>query len=337
MENIFKQFKQQHPDYSIVYLTHYGSTLYGTNSESSDLDIKGIFVPSLKDVLLKKDPDHWTNNSNNTNTKNGAEDVDCQLFSIYKFFYLLMKGETGAVDILFSMFRNDTILYENKEFANICRDNHNLLISKRLDSFKGYALGQAKKYGVKGDRYNELLTILSELNSMNLDKEAKLGSVFDKIKQLLANNNYKHSLFVLELAGDKQSKIEYLEVLGRKFSGSVTVGYFIDRLEEVSKGYGNRSEQALNGVDKKALSHSLRIIRECEDLVDKGFIKFPLEYADEVKDIKYIQKTPEEYAVILEVLSDSLDRIDKKLRDNEKLRDTVDTKFIEQTILSLVK
>ena len=153
MENIFKQFNKQYPGYSIVYITHYGSTLYGTNSESSDLDIKGIFVPTLEDVLLKKDPDHWTSNTNNTNTKNESGDIDCQLFSIYKFFSLLSKGETGAVDILFSMFRADTIVYEDTSFTNICRNNYNLLISKKLDSFTNYALGQAKKYGVKESNF----------------------------------------------------------------------------------------------------------------------------------------------------------------------------------------
>jgi predicted nucleotidyltransferase len=65
-QTIFDDFRTKYPDYKIVYLTHYGSILYGTNSESSDIDIKGIFIPTMNDVILKLDPDHYTKNTNNS-------------------------------------------------------------------------------------------------------------------------------------------------------------------------------------------------------------------------------------------------------------------------------
>ena len=35
----------------ILFKTLTGSKLYGTNSENSDTDIKGVFLPDIKDLL----------------------------------------------------------------------------------------------------------------------------------------------------------------------------------------------------------------------------------------------------------------------------------------------
>ena len=69
----------------------YGSKLYGTDNPNSDTDYKGIFVPNEKDILLKRDIEHYNFNSNDEKTRNSKNDIDLQLFSIYKFFSLLQK------------------------------------------------------------------------------------------------------------------------------------------------------------------------------------------------------------------------------------------------------
>ena len=48
----------------------HGSHLYGTNTENSDLDYKGIYLPSKKEYFtqqVKKCIDHSTNKSNTIN------------------------------------------------------------------------------------------------------------------------------------------------------------------------------------------------------------------------------------------------------------------------------
>ena len=39
---------------NIICEVKFGSTLYGTRTEDSDDDIKGIFLPTKKDILLGK-------------------------------------------------------------------------------------------------------------------------------------------------------------------------------------------------------------------------------------------------------------------------------------------
>jgi len=294
---IFQNFYKQYPDYEIVYLTHYGSKLYGTDSETSDTDIKGIFIPSERDVLLKKDPEHWSMNTNNTDEKNTTEDIDCQLFSIYKFFHLLEKGETGSIDILFSMFRGETIIHDDHDFTKMMKLHYKEFLSKNLGAFKGYCLGQAKRFGIKGQRFDELEKFVLHLQSFStvLVQQSPISVHFEKFKMFFNDIDAKYLLFTAMEDGSKRNgnepakNVQYLTVLGRHFIGTVTYGYLLNKLTEILDTFGHRTKKAAtdNYIDNKALSHAVRIMYELEELLDTTMIRFPLKNADEIKRVKY--------------------------------------------------
>lgn len=60
----------------------HGSHLYGTNTEKSDTDYKGIFLPSIEDYLLQKVQKTITQNTGDGKSKNSNTDIDDQLFSL---------------------------------------------------------------------------------------------------------------------------------------------------------------------------------------------------------------------------------------------------------------
>lgn len=114
------EFQDKHPGYTVIYLTLTGSKMYGLDTEKSDTDIKGIFIPSKRDLFLKKVEDVFSFNTQKV-AKNTAEDIDFTLFSIHHFLQRFQKSEANAVEIFFSMFREDIILIESKE-SLIIRD-----------------------------------------------------------------------------------------------------------------------------------------------------------------------------------------------------------------------
>jgi len=324
LKDKLEQFEKENQA-TVLYVTKYGSRLYGTFNENSDTDYKGVFQPNRDDVLLKKDLEHWTSNSNNTNEKNGAGDVDLQLFSVHKFFELLRKGETGALDLLFSMWSKDTVEFENTVFVDHMQMYYKKFLNRKLHSFTGYAVGQAKKYGVKGTRYKELTQFNDWFGGVfNEYKEDKLGLTFNRVKEYLENNNFKY-LDVVQAQGPKTGKgenmIDYLEVLGKKFSGDVTVGYFFDRVVEMEEQFGNRAKSSAEGVDWKALSHSVRVLFEVEELLDTGFVTFPLKEREFVKEVKD-GKQPVD--VVMMFVNNKLDQVKQKLDDNTTLPETSD-------------
>lgn len=318
----------------LLYLTQVGSKLYGTNNKDSDDDYKGIFVSNADLVLLKKDIYHWTKTTGVDASKNTKEDVDFQLCSLHMFFDLLRKGETSAIELVFSVFREDTIVFIDQDFKRFILTNWKLLVSKRLDSFFGYCLGQTKKYGIKGERLKELESIIPILESYN--PMHKLSAHQYNLENMIDMNKYEFISFVKGLNGSKNEEVTYLEVLGRKFLFTNSVGYVIERLKEVQKDYGERTKRAREGIDKKALSHAYRIVSQVEELVHTGFLTFPRPEANVIKGLKYTDMDFEEYQAILELIGNKIDTLGVELK-NSSLPDTVDEEILEHYLLQFIR
>jgi len=333
--DIIDAFEVEH-NAKIVYITMYGSKLFGTDNANSDTDYKGIFIPAKDDVLLKRDIEHYNYNTN-TDSKNEKEDVDLQLYSIYKWFNLLKKGETGALDLLFSLFREDTQIYSDKDFTYVMKENYQKFYNKNLHSFIGYCVGQSKMYNIKGERFNELHDFVELFKQIEVENsEVKLEIYFPKIEQIFAIKQYKYVKFIkASIARGNQAYKEgrYVELLGKRFAGSVTVGYFSNLITQMEEQFGNRTRDASKGVDYKALSHAVRVIDEVEELLDDGFITFPLKNKEYVIEIKEGKVELEEVMAYIDV---KLDTVQKKL-DESTLAQKSDEKFIDKLILELVK
>lgn len=336
MKNIVEEFEKNY-GYKILYITKYGSKLFGTDNENSDTDYKGIFVPTQKDVLLKRDIEHYNYNSNSSNTRNSKEDIDLQLYSVYKWFGLLKKGETGALDLLFSLFREDTQVYCDDEFVEVMKANYRKFYNKNLHSFIGYCVGQSKMYNIKGTRYNELHQFVEHFREfVKDDRDAKLQSYFKNIEDIFAQKEYKYIRFIvasISKGNDAYREGVYVEVLGKKFFNSVSVGYFLDKITDMEQQFGNRSKASAKGVDYKALSHAVRVIDEVEELIDTSFITFPLKNANYVKSIK---EGREELVDVMNYIDAKLDVVEMKLQ-NSDLADRSDEEFIDSFILKLLK
>ena len=335
IKNLIKNFEQEYNTH-VVYITMYGSKLYGTDNPNSDTDYKGVFIPNREDVLLKRDLEHYNFNSNEDNTRNSKDDIDLQLFSIYKFFSLLKKGETGAMDILFSMFRADTQVHNDKAFTNIMMENYKKFYNRNLHSFVGYCVGQSKVYNVRGERFNELHSFVKYVNKLVKEQGSeKLESMFPEIDQLFLEHHYKYVKYIMadtSRGSGVPKEGKYVEVLGKRFLGTVTIAYFSEKITEMEEQFGNRARASAKGVDFKALSHAVRVIDEVEELIDHDFITFPL------KNRVYITSVKEGN----EKLEDVMDYIDEKLNvvqtklEKSNLPERSDEMFIDGLTLDLL-
>jgi len=256
---------QQRTHSTVLYLTKSGSKLYGTDTENSDLDIKGIFVPSKQSILLKRDLDHYVRDTNNTKVKNSKDDIDFTLISIHKFFSLLSKSETGAVDILFSMWSENAIIFENKQFTDTIKENYRYFLNKDMKSFIGYALGQTKKFGIKGARYAELDVFVNDFRvDFEKGKTNKLLTKFDDLKEYIKIKNFKYIKFTTaKTTRNSNTEGEYLVILGKMFEGTVTIEYFYDRINKLYNQFGNRTISTSKSAEKnKDIIDELKKLRE---------------------------------------------------------------------------
>ncbi len=334
LNQTIKEFEEQHQA-RVLYLTEYGSRLYGTFNEDSDTDIKGIFIQNKDQILLKNDLNHFTANSNQSTQKNQKGDIDLQLFSVNKFFNLIRKGETGALDILFSIFVDQPELkqYKNDLFVSIVKNNYKKFLNKNLHSFTGYAVGMATKYGIKGTRYKELKKFNEYLGSIGNTKEDKLGLYFSVFVDYFKETKY---LKMTRAKGPKTLKtpelIDYVEILGKKFSGDVSLGYFINKTKTMEEQFGNRTKLTSTGIDFKGLSHSCRVLSEVEELLKTGFITFPLKEKDYIKRVKESKIGVDE---VMEFINTKLDQVNS-LFENTTLPEKSDLDLMNKLELCVL-
>ena len=274
----------------IVYVTLVGSHLYGTDTQASDTDIKGIYIPNMLDVLLKRDKLFMNLDSNKSNRKNDSSDVDLHLISIHQFFRLVAKGETGALDLLFSMWREDTILYEHKWFTDKVKANKHSLFGKELKAFCGYAIGQARQSGIRGTRYAELKQLIVALITARAEGKIEDTVYIDKYLPLLKSivKGKKYLKFTeLGSSSTRSGKREYFTVLDKNYCiKSTTVERLLVLLTEMESKYGNRVKAATGGLNYKSLSHAVRVLMEVIEILTTGHLRFPLDGADLLSSIK---------------------------------------------------
>ena len=294
----------------LIYLSQYGSHLYGLNTENSDLDFRGVYIPALDDIILKKDKDEINeeleveeecyeevNKVINGFPLKGVVKVkkvkvDVKIFSLQKFIQLCSKADTNALDLLFSWRCGHVEQYITKTGSNIdCNDfsyvqmyRNKLINTHRLESPVKYAFKQATKYSIKGN-YVRLLDCLIALSEQLIVQNVE--EFTNCIHELLVTEADK--LFVIR-KGTKETggSLKYLSVLGVEHQFNLSIQEFSERLKRKRAEYSRRSVEAKeqDGNDWKALSHAVRVLLEIQELLETGNIQFPLHHKDFLLDIK---------------------------------------------------
>jgi len=235
------------------------------------------------------------------------------------------------------MFRGETQFYNNHQFTDVIMQNYKKFYNRNLHSFIGYCVGQSKVYNVRGERFNELHLFVEYFTPIaQQQSNQKLETLYPNIETLFQEYNYKYINFVMGTTSrgsgeDKEGK--YVEVLGKRFLGTVTVGYFLERIIEMEAQFGNRAKASAKGVDFKALSHAVRVISEIEELIDEDFITFPLKNRLYVTSIKEGNESLEE---VMDYIDQKLDVVQEKL-EKSNLPQRSDEEFIDTLLLDLIK
>lgn len=313
---------------SLLYLTLFGSTLYGTETPGkSDVDIRGIFLPSQESLALNTAPKSLHYSTGNAERRNTSADVDIDLWSVQHWLLkLLPSGDTGALDILFSPSHKACTLFRDSKLDGVFNTPLKLLDAKHGQAYAEYSLGQAKKYGIKGSRIGALKNVYKWLvaNYPSPTPGIRLRDILEPLATECADNRFCS----IEMVQGEPA----IQLCGKMHVGSIRVAEFLHRVESDMQRYGARAAEAEQnqGIDFKALSHALRALDQMEELLDTGKISFPLKNREELIAVKQgALSWPELEAKILSRLAD----IDA-LRDARDFQGYFDKQFAEQQILS---
>jgi len=287
----------------------FGSRLYGTDTENSDLGFKGIYLPTARQIVLNNYPKS-VNRSRPKQAfeRNTKDDVDVEIFSLDRYLGLLTEGQTVALDMLFTPENMYTYLdLENGKIMKYIYANRMKLLNKNVNSFVGYARQQAAKYGQKGFRVATIRAAVELFEPLHL--HTKLKEFKPQIDAFIEQEQPKDgsdSLVKYVYGTLPNGEVDtMLDCCGKKVSLNATVKYGRDIFRRMFDAYGHRAllAEKNEGVDWKALSHAVRVNSEAKELLTTAFITFPRPDREPLLQIK---KGEMPYAQVAEIIDNGL-------------------------------
>lgn len=259
---------------TIVEMT-FGSHLYGTATPESDLDIKAVYLPEARDILLQRVKAAVTIHRDKAKgEKNTADDTDFEAYSPAKFLDLLAEGQTVALDMLFAP--DNMLLSPPHPLWSEIKALAPRLFSRKTTAFVSYCRQQARKYGVKGERLTAVRTALDGLCTIEAayGSNAKLEVAAAEVRALAAG----HALLgVVDVPEANGYTATYFDIAGKKAIFSASIKGARSIAEGLFNEFGDRTRaaEANQGVDWKGMSHAVRIARQAVEFLETGQVTLP--------------------------------------------------------------
>lgn len=275
----------------------FGSHLYGLQTPESDTDYKGIYLPTVDDLVFGAQ--HSILHSTGGEGKNTKDDVGYEFVSIQKFIKDALNGQTYTLDMLHCQTPS-----HSSEVWEFLVENRKAFYTQNMKAYMGYVKQQAAKYGIKGSRLADIKGAIDTI------KEFLPTATLGDVSVYLYEGEYAN---IVTVHNKKTGTAEdYYEVNGKKYQFTNTCEYVVDRLQKMYDGYGARAKLAEKneGVDWKAISHALRAGYQLRAIYQNGDFKYPLVetgFLLKVKkgelDFQYVSWELEELMKQLEALS----------------------------------
>lgn len=276
-----------------------GSYLYGTNTEESDRDVCGIFMPNIEYVLgFKRCEEIDCSIKDKVEGKNTKDAVDKKYYEFRKFIKLALENNPNILEMLFV--NQSNLIYLHEIGARLI--SNRLLFPHRglKQKFLGYASSQKHKMIIKKDNYYDLRNTIDYLSKFNSQK-------------LLAEIITRTDLpYFIKGQYDKKHNVRFIRVGDLNIVPSKNVAQAINIVQDRLDKVGNREELVLKyGYDTKFASHLIRLMLEGIELLKTGALEFPLKERQTILDIKNGKWKVEDIFAYSKYLEQSIESIEK--------------------------
>ena len=312
----------EHLGNNVILIGLGGSYAYGTNTENSDLDVRGCALNTKEEILTNKNFEQFTN-----------DETDTVIYSFNKLVSLLCNANPNTIELL--GLKAEHYLYVHPIGKELLNNSHLFLSKRAANSFGGYATSQLRRLDNKAVRLvnqeqRERHILNSIMNAYYTFPEKYFQFNEDNIKLYIDKSQQEE--YDTEIFMDINLKHYPLRDYKSMWS----------EMNNIVKDYakiGKRNKRAIeHGKLGKHMMHLVRLYIMCLDILEKEqIVTYREAEHDLLMDIrngKYLDSNDQPISEFYEMVDDYEKRLDyAKLNTN--LSDNPDYKKINEFVMDV--
>lgn len=310
----------EHLGKNIILLGLGGSHAYGTDIESSDLDIRGCALNKKEEILTNQNFEQFVN-----------EETDTTIYSFNKIITLLSNLNPNTCELL--GLKPEHYLYIHPLGQELLNNKSMFLSKKCINTFGGYAEAQAHRLSNKANRKvsqsEQEQHILNTINNAMYDIKLTYQDFTDEEIKLYIDKAVQEG-YDTEIFMDVNLKHYPL----RDYSS------VWNEMKSIVSSYskiGKRNEKAIQyGKLGKHMMHLIRLYMMCIDILEKEEI---ITYREnehdllmDIRNCKYLDNNDQPTSEFYELLNEYKKRFDYA-KKNTNLPDKPNYKKIKEFMM----
>ena len=312
----------EHLGNNVILIGLGGSYAYGTNTENSDLDVRGCTLNTKEEILTNKNFEQFTN-----------EETDTTIYSFNKLISLLCNVNPNTIELL--GLKPEHYLYVHPIGKELLNNSHLFLSKRAANSFGGYATSQLRRLDNKAVRLvnqeqREKHILNSIMNAYYTFPEKYFQFNEDNIKLYIDKSQQEE--YDTEIFMDINLKHYPLRDYKSMWS----------EMNNIVKDYAKIGKRNKHAIEKgklgKHMMHLIRLYMMCLDILEKEQI---ITYREaehnllmDIRNGKYLDSNDQPITEFYEMVDDYERRLDyAKL--NTSLPDSPDYKKINEFVISV--
>ena len=288
----------------IIFLTLHGSHGYGTATQDSDCDIRGVCIPPKK---------YYTGYLHSFEHLERKEPNDLTIYELQKFCKLAADCNPNIIELLYMP--QSKWIHWLPAWEQLVENRHLFLSKKAKFTFSGYAVSQLKR-------------IKNHYHWLNIEEPTKPTreeySLPNHMKMTVSEEQVVHKLLQNDVLPDPTTVRDYITREQRYREA-------YDKWETYTNWKAHRNPyrhdlEERYGYDTKHALHLIRLMRMCKEILADGVVLVERPDAEELLEIKNGKWTYEELIQWAEDMDASLDELYKtSTLQKEPDRNAIDT------------
>ena len=312
----------EHLGNNIILLTLGGSYAYGTNTATSDIDIRGCALNSKEEILTNKNFEQFVN-----------EDTDTTIYSFNKLISLLINCNPNTIEILGC--KPEHYFYLSPVGKELINNRYLFLSKKCVHSFGGYANQQLWRLSNKSARLvsqdEQECHILNSIQNASVTFKDKFAPYRDDAIRLYVDKSNRE-----EYDSEIFMDINLTHYPLRDYKG------MWGEMNAIVKDYAKIGKRNSHAIEKgklaKHMTHLIRLYLMCLDILENGEIVTYREkdhdFLMEIRNGKYLDENRQPTSEFYQIVEEFEARL-QDAKKNTQLPENPDYKKIQEFVVSV--